>query len=119
MKRRAVLGSDCKSILLTISGRVESAKKLQVFFARASALTDSDVEQICGALKQNNAIKVLDFSSNRELTGRAIACICDLMTANRSLEYLGLSKLGLTAQNLLPLFEMIGRFPFPEDQVEN
>jgi len=41
------------------------------------------------------------------------------MTANRSLEYLGLSKLRIDTEMITPLFEMIGRFPFPEDQVEN
>jgi hypothetical protein len=45
--------------------------------------------------------------------------ICDAMTANRSLEYLGLSKLNLTSEMITPIFDMIGRFPFPEDQVEN
>jgi len=41
--------------------------------------------------------------------------ICDAMTANRSLEYLGLSKLSLTSEMIIPIFDMIGRFPFPED----
>jgi hypothetical protein len=41
------------------------------------------------------------------------------MTANRALEYLGLSKLNLEAANVLALFDGIGRFPFPADEVEN
>lgn len=41
------------------------------------------------------------------------------MYSNRSLEYLGLSKLNLSAELITPIFDMIGRFPFPEDQVEN
>lgn len=52
--------------------------------------------------------------------GRAsIDSIVDLMQVNRTLEYLGMSKLNLTTENVIPLFDMIGRFPFPEDQVEN
>jgi hypothetical protein len=39
----------------------------------------------------------------------------DLMQVNRTLEYLGMSKLNLTNENVIPLFDMIGRFPFPED----
>ena len=35
------------------------------------------------------------------------------------IEYFGLSKLGLETNEVLPLFELFGRFPFPEDQVEN
>jgi len=30
-----------------------------------------------------------------------------------------MSKLNLSTENVIPLFDMIGRFPFPEDQVEN
>jgi len=41
------------------------------------------------------------------------------LTANRVIEYFGLSKLNLVTENVLPLFELFGRFPFPEDQVEH
>ena len=74
---------------------------------------------ICASLKTNGTIKVLDISSNPNLEGDYLAQIQDAMTANRSLEYLGLSKLNLTTEMVTPLFDMIGRFPFPEDQVEN
>jgi hypothetical protein len=74
---------------------------------------------ICSSLKTNGTIKVLDISSNPNLEGDYLAQIQDAMTANRSLEYLGLSKLNLTTEMVTPLFDMIGRFPFPEDQVEN
>lgn len=74
---------------------------------------------ICASLKTNGTIKVLDISSNPNLEGDYLAQIQDTMTANRSLEYLGLSKLNLTSEMVTPLFDMIGRFPFPEDQVEN
>jgi hypothetical protein len=31
------------------------------------------------------------------------------------MEYFGLSKLDLTTEDVLPMFDLIGRFPFPED----
>ena len=40
------------------------------------------------------------------------------MSANRTIEYLGLSKLGLSNEQILPILESVGRFTFPEDQVE-
>ena len=99
--------------------RIDSCKKLQVLFMRASGLTDADLIHICASLKTNSSIKVLDISSNPNLEGEYLTHICDTMTANRSLEYLGLSKLHLTTELITPIFDMIGRFPFPEDQVEN
>jgi len=82
-------------------------------------LTDVDMQHICNSLKTNSSIKVLDISSNPNLGEEYLALIVESMTANRSLEYLGLSKLGLTTELVIPLFDMIGRFPFPEDQVDN
>lgn len=77
------------------------------------------MQHICASLKTNGSIKVLDISSNPNLEKEYLDHICDVMTANRSLEYLGLSKLSLTSELITPIFDMIGRFPFPEDQVEN
>jgi len=77
------------------------------------------MQHICNSLKTNSSIKVLDISSNPNLGEEYLALIVESMTANRSLEYLGLSKLGLTTELVIPLFDMIGRFPFPEDQVDN
>lgn len=82
-------------------------------------MTDVDMQHICNSLKTNSSIKVLDISSNPNLGEEYLALIVESMTANRSLEYLGLSKLGLTTELVIPLFDMIGRFPFPEDQVDN
>ena len=74
---------------------------------------------ICEAMKSTTTIKVFDISSNQQLSPSAtIHSICDMMSVNRSLEYLGLSKLNLDTKSLLPIFDSIGRFPFPEDQVE-
>lgn len=86
---------------------------------RSCSLTDNDVSQMCQALKSNSTIKVIDFSSNRDLGKATIDSIIDAIQVNRTLEYLGLSKLNLTTEMVIPLFDMIGRFPFPEDQVEN
>ncbi len=66
-------------------------------------------------MKNNSTIKVIDFSSNRDLGKISIESLLDVMTINRSLEYLGLSKLNLTTEMVIPIFDMIGRFPFPED----
>lgn len=98
---------------------IESSRKLQVIFLRSCNLTDADVVGICEAMKTCNTVKVFDVSSNQQLTpSKTIESICDMMTGNRSLEYLGLSKLNLDSKSLSPIFDMIGRFPFPEDQVE-
>lgn len=86
---------------------------------RSSGLTDADMSQICVSLKTNSSIKVLDISSNRELTVESAYGLCDVMTANRALEYLGMSKLNLAGENVVPIFEGIGRFPFPAEEVEN
>jgi len=66
-------------------------------------------------LKNNSTIKVIDFSSNRDLGKISLESLLDVMTINRTLEYLGLSKLNLTTEMVIPIFDMIGRFPFPED----
>jgi hypothetical protein len=86
---------------------------------RASGLTEIDMQHICTSLKTNGSIKVLDISSNPNLEKEYLDHVCEAMTSNRSLEYLGLSKLNLTTEMITPIFDMIGRFPFPEDQVEN
>ena len=71
-------------------------------------------------MTHNNSIKVIDISSNKDLTPEVISTsLCEILTANRVIEYFGLSKLNLVTENVLPLFELFGRFPFPEDQVEH
>ena len=72
-----------------------------------------------GALKNNTTIKVLDISSNQDLTGRSIEALADIFNSNRSIEYFGFSKLNLTTSMVQPLFDLIGRFPFPSEEVEN
>lgn len=74
---------------------------------------------IGNSLKVNGTLKVIDFSSNYDLTNAAFNEICDVLQVNRVIEYLGLSKLGLENDSILPMLELFGRFPFPEDQVEN
>ena len=70
-------------------------------------------------LKANSTIKVLDISSNPDLGTGSLNALADVLNGNRSIEYFGLSKLNLTTQMVLPLFDLIGRFPFPADEVEN
>jgi hypothetical protein len=70
-------------------------------------------------LKSNSTIKVLDISSNQKLSPDSIiAAISEVLDGNRTLEYFGLSKLGLNTNIVKPVFGLIGRFPFPEDKVE-
>ena len=52
--------------------RIDSTKKLQVLFMRASGLCDKDFEAISNSLKNNSTLKVVDVSSNRDLTPDAI-----------------------------------------------
>lgn len=67
-------------------------------------------------MAHNNSIKVIDISSNRDLTPEVISSsLSEILSANRVIEYFGLSKLNLVTENILPLFELFGRFPFPED----
>ena len=70
-------------------------------------------------MKANSSIKVLDLSSNLTLDPtKSIECLTDMISANRFIEYLGLSKLNIDTTSIKPLFNSIGRFPFPEDKVE-
>jgi len=85
---------------------------------RSSGLTDNDVVKICEALKSNQCLKVLDISSNSSLTPSVVENFAEVMASNRTIEYLGLSKLGIENDNIASILDMVGRFPFPEDQVE-
>lgn len=98
---------------------METSKKLQVLFLRANKLTDTDFVAMSGPLKNNTTIKVLDISSNPDLTSKSLEALAEILNGNRSIEYFGLSKLNLTADMVIPLFNLIGRFPFPADEVEN
>jgi hypothetical protein len=73
---------------------------------------------ITNSLKTNQSIKVLDISSNRDLTSVSISPFFEVLNSNRSLEYFGLAKLNLENHNVIPIFGMLGKFPFPEDQVQ-
>lgn len=70
-------------------------------------------------MKSNTTIKVLDISSNPDLGSKSLEALADIFNGNRSIEYFGFSKLNLTTQMVVPLFDLIGRFPFPADEVEN
>lgn len=41
--------------------------------------------------------------------------ITEMMEFNRTLEYLGLAKNNLENEHVIPLFNNIGRIPFPAD----
>ena len=41
------------------------------------------------------------------------------MDSNRTIEYFGLAKLGLENEHVVSLLGLLGKFPFPEDQVQN
>jgi hypothetical protein len=103
------MGQAVSKILATILTlhsfySIESCKKLQVLFIRANKLSDFDLQCITKALKINHTLKVIDFSSNTDLTGTAVTNFFDVLNANRTLEYFGLSKLNLTNEAILPLF---------------
>ena len=85
---------------------------------RCSGLTDTDMSYIADALKANSSIKVLDVSSNRDLGSPTLDALAEVFDHNRTLEYIGLSKLGITTEMIQPVLGLIGRFQFPEDQVE-
>ena len=70
-------------------------------------------------MKANSSLKVLDISSNPDIGPASLDSLAEIMNGNRSIEYFGLSKLNLTTDMVKPLFNLIGRFPFPADEVEN
>jgi Ran GTPase-activating protein (RanGAP) involved in mRNA processing and transport len=84
---------------------------LQVLFLRANNLTDEDIKQMAHVMKPdpanpnfaNKTLKVLDISYN-PLTEVSVKYLADMMETNRSLEYLGLAKLKLEYEQVVPLF---------------
>lgn len=60
---------------------------------------------------------MLDISYNCFTSQTLSEECCRLFENNRSLEYLGLAKNGLTSADIAPMLEHFGRFPFPADQV--
>lgn len=71
------------------------------------------------AMKGNASVRVFDISSNLTLDpAKTIECIAAMVSGNRSLEYLGLSKLALETKSVKPLFDNIGRFAFEGDVEE-
>ena len=62
---------------------------------RSSGLNDADVGHIVAGLKNNQSIKVFNISSNSGLSGSMVEGFAEVMASNRTIEYLGLSKLGL------------------------
>lgn len=83
-------------------------------------MSDADLDAISKSMSVNTSIKVIDISSNRELSPSAISrSLSEILNSNRNIEYFGLSKLNLSTEDILPIFTLFGRFPFPEDQVES
>ena len=58
-------------------------------------LSDYDLECITKSLKNNTLLKVIDISSNTTLSQSEVTKFFDVLQTNRSIEYFGLSKLGL------------------------
>ena len=100
---------------------VAEAKRVQVLFLRHSGLTDRDFKEICHNLKpesgahQNKNIKVLDLSYNSFTPDLVCEEINSVLEQNRSLEYLGLAKMGLEAHHITGFLDHLGRVPFPAD----
>lgn len=97
--------------------RIDCAKKLQVLFLRSNNLTNNDLEHISNSLKTNATIKVIDISSNQDLTGDAVIKLGDILDTNRNIEYFGLAKLNLENKHVTPFFNLLGKFAFPADKV--
>lgn len=72
--------------------------------------------EIVEGMKANTSIRVFDISSNLELSpAKLIGSVGEMVAGNRSIEYLGLSKLNIGTNDVLPLFDNIGRFTFDGD----
>lgn len=82
-------------------------------------MTEKDLNEMAEAMKGNASVRVFDISSNLTLDpAKTIECIATMVSGNRSLEYLGLSKLALETKSVKPLFDNIGRFAFEGDVEE-
>ena len=113
-------GLNCKfKLIYFISYRIDSSKKLQVLFLRSNNLSDNDLEHISNSLKTNATIKVIDISSNSNLSGDAIVKMGEILDSNRIIEYFGLAKLNLENHHATPLFNLLGKFAFPADKVQD
>ena len=88
-------------------------------FIRSNRLTDFDLNSIINVMKSNQTLKVIDISSNTDLSGECVARLGEILDSNRTVEYFGLAKLGLENEHVIPLLSLLGKFPFPEDQVQN
>ena len=60
---------------------------------------------------------MLDISYN-PITKDSLASLADMLENNRTLEYLGLAKCKFENDDIYPIFNQIGKMPFPTDQVE-
>lgn len=86
-------------------------------------MKDRDLAQICNVLKpsygpgQNKTLKVLDLSYNH-FNGESITEFVNVLETNRTLEYLGLAKNGLTTEAVRPLLQCMGKVEFSNDQVD-
>ena len=66
---------------------------------------------------QNKTLKVLDLSYNN-FNGESITEFVNVLETNRTLEYLGLAKNGLTTEAVRPLLQCMGKVEFSPDQVD-
>ena len=66
---------------------------------------------------QNKTLKVLDLSYNN-FSGEAMKDFIGVFQENRTLEYLGLAKNGLTTEDVSPLLGNMGKVLFAPEQVE-
>ena len=71
----------------------------------------------CRVLEPNMTLRVLDLSYNR-LSPEAVRLLADLTGHNKTLEFIGLAKNNLTLEDFKPLLDIIGRFPFDADGVD-
>lgn len=90
-----------------------------MLFLRSNQLGNGDIEAITTSLSANATIKVIDVSSNSEASPDSIVKMGSILETNRTVEYFGMAKLGLENEHVSKMLALVGRFPFPEDQVEN
>lgn len=96
---------------------VNHDSKIKILFLRGNQLKDSDVKQMCDALKENHLLKVIDISYNN-ITSKSVTYFKELTDLNKSLEFIGLAKNNLTIEDVQPLLDCIGKTPFPEEDAD-
>ncbi len=86
-------------------------------YLRANGIDDETVAGICEKLARNTTLKCLDLSMN-QLKSPGIKLLAAAIHSNFTLELLGLGSMGLTIEDLAPLFKEFGKIKLNEEEAK-